>query len=771
MATNLVETEEMFNLAEPESDDIIRQRLRDAAAPIISRLSQLATDAATKRKDVERRWLADMCQYAGVRDVSEARGAPEVHTTRAPTGSQVFVNITRPKTNRVEGRICDILFPADDKNWGIQPTPVPELSTVARRGMEEAERAIADANRLEGLNDPNAVNPDGMGPVELLEKAEDLGTQAAEAQVKLDEAKRRCELMSMEIDDQLVEAQYAQKARDAIGWACKIGIGVIKGPVLTGTGKQRWAKGDTGYSLQGEQAPRPSSECTSPWAFFPDPSATCMADAEYALERHLPSGRELRSMARKLGFDKDTIKRLLEDGPGYGSKDDLQFLSDIRLLTGENAQVTGRYVVWEYHGQLTVDEVCTLIRAEGTEEANARAEAYERDADPLDDRMVIIWFCDGQMLKLSEYYPMDSSELLYSVFSYEKGNASILGAIGVPRSMRDSQEALNAAWRMMMDNAALSVGPQILIDKSAVKPVAGDDWTMRPRKAWLFDSVNGGAQPFQVFNVPMNQEQIAGIIALAQAFIDEETAMPRIAEGGGNMEQAAGVTSTVGGLAMLMNAAGVNIRRIVKNWDDDVTSPLIRRFYDFNMQHSTRDEIKGDMEIVARGTGVLLVREMQASNLSAITQQWTVHPVLAAMTKPYGMARQTLQALSINPDEMLVTEEEYQKKIEAMAGAEGETPDPQWEVRERIATMETQARLREAEMQREVAVLKLAETSKVSIEKINAEMMKARMANDSSERKLAAEIGVEQLNKREANAAGRVPTGSGGAISMGSEAA
>lgn len=761
---------------EPESEEQIAARLRDAAAPIVSRLSDLARDAVSKRKEIEVRWLEDMCQYAGVRSVSELSGKGQAtgQTTTQATGSQVFVNITRPKTNRTEGRICDILFPADDKNWGIQATPVPDLATVAKRGMQEAERAVEDANRLEGAGDPSATTPEGLPVPELLQKAEDLGTQAAEAQAKIDEADRRAELMQLEIDDQLVECRYSQKARDAIGWACKIGIGPLKGPVVSEGNRGRWQKGEQGFALTPSEdaAMKPGVECVSPWAFFPDPSATCIGDAEYVLERHLPSKRELRQMQRKLGFDKEVVRELLEEGPGQGKNSDLQFLADIRLLTGETTPIENRYVVWEYHGQLETGEIATLLRAMGPEGAE-RADEFEAEADPLQEQTVIAWFCNGKLLKLTEYYPMESGDLLYSVFSFEKGNASILGAIGVPRMMRDSQEALNAAWRMMMDNAALSVGPQVLLDKTAVKPADGD-WTMRPRKVWLWDSQNGSAQPFQTFNVAMNQEQLAGIIALAQAFIDEETSMPRIVEGGASAEQQAGVTQTVGGLAMLMNSAGVNIRRVVKNWDDDVTTPIIQRIYDWNMQFSPRDEIKGDMKIEARGTAVLLVREQQAQILLPLAQNWTSHPVLGPMLKQkgYGAARMALQTLGVDPADVLLAAEEYEKLMEAQAAAAQEQPeDPQWQIRMQIAQLEAETKRYVADREHEREMMELAQSRELTLEQINADLAKIREQNASKERALAAEIGVEEQNKREAQAMGREPTGSGGAISMGSKAA
>ena len=757
-----------------------RSQLEAAASKIVQRLTRIANDTALKRKPIELRWINALCQYSGVRSVSEINTGTTKSDiekganggTRGSNRSEVFVNITRPKTNRTEGRLSDILFPADDRNWGIQPTPAPELDTVAKRAMEEAERAVAEANRL-ASGGGEVTTPTGMSEADLIDKAQQLGVQGAEAAKILAEAKKRAERMGTEIDDQLVEARYAQKSRDALGWATKIGIGVLKGPVVMDGGRRSWVKGEEGYELRqsGERA-RPTVEHVSPWSFFPDPSATSIEDAEFIFERHLLSKSDLRKMARKVGFYDEPVGELITNGPGLTNGEDFQHLKDMRILTGDQADITGRYVVWEYHGPLETDEIVSLLRAMGTEEGNRRADEFESEADPLAEYRVIAHFCDGKLLKLAELYPMDSQEFIYSVFSLEKGPASILGAIGVPDKMHDSQEVLNAAWRMMMDNAKNSVGPQIVIDTARLRAADGDP-TLYPNKVWLYDSLaqsGNGNPPLETFNIPMNQEQLAGIIALAKSFIDDETAMPSIIEGGVSEERAPGAASTVGGFAMLMNSAGIDPRRMVKNWDDDVTTGLIRRFYDWNMQQSEKDEIKGDMQVEARGTSVLLARELQAPHLLTAATQLTVHPVLGMAHKPYDIARLFYQSVNINPADVLVEREEYDQRVKA--AAEQTAPeDPQWAVRKEIAMIDAEARRYESDASREVAILRLSEESKISIGDIAARLQEANLAHQSKERMLAAEIAVEQKNKAEAEAKGREPAGSGGFISSGSVAA
>lgn len=767
----------MDDVTNPEERQRQREKLRDAAAPIIARISEQAKVAVNERAPIERRWIEDLCQFHGVRSVEEMRGPVSskdniegggAGPTAAWTNSKVFINITQPKTNRFEGRLFDILFPADDKNWSIRPTPVPELET-ATKGLQHAEAAIEQVNDL--LEAPEgATSPEGLTQAELLAKASDLGTAAAEAQRILDEANGRCSLMEAEITDDFVQASYSVKARDAIGWACKLGVGILKGPILVDSGKRQWSKQDDGYSLSmaGAEA-RPAVDCLSPWSFFPDPFATCMADCEYVLERHLPSKREIKRMARRLGFYPDAVRELLETEPGTGSEKDMEHLQMIRLLTGETTQVKDRYILWEYHGALTVPEIASLMRLRGDEESMAKAEEFEKKNDPLDEQMVILYFCNDVLLKINPIYPMDSGDFIYSVFSLEKGQASVLGAIGIPRKMRDPQMMLNALVRMAMDNGALSIGPQVLVNRKSVKPFPGDDWTMRPRKLWDYDPDHAnGMKPFEPFNIPMNTTELIALIQLAKQFIDDEVAMPSIIEGGVSDERAPGAASTMGGFAMLLNSAGVEVRRTVKNWDDDITDGLVTRFYDFHMQHSDKEEIKGDMAIDALGTSVLLARETQAPNLMAIATTWTSHPILGPMVKAHKVASAAMRAVSINPNDALESEEDWQKKITAMAEQEGDG-DPQWAIRLQIAQIDADTRLQVADIERESEMMRLSANREISLEDIAAKLQAIREKAASEERRQAAEIGADKNQAREAMAMGMKPQGSGGSFNAGVE--
>ena len=108
---------------EEEYELEIAERLHTFA----SRLNRLASEQVAKRNQIEQRWLEDIRQYHGEYDVQEQA------LLSKQKGSEVFVNITRNKTNAAEARLQDMLFPTDDRNFGLYATPVPELDYLSQQ--------------------------------------------------------------------------------------------------------------------------------------------------------------------------------------------------------------------------------------------------------------------------------------------------------------------------------------------------------------------------------------------------------------------------------------------------------------------------------------------------------------------------------------------------------------------------------------------------------------------------------------------------------------
>lgn len=727
-----------------ESDQVLREEIdfREAARRLIDGLERDALDRVSKRQTVERRWIEDLRHYNSEYDpkmVAELKAADK---------SQLFVNKTRPKTDACEARLSDMLFPTDEDNWDVQPTPVPEMVDTAEAGEQQAAALTQQANEAKRAGDP--------AHGDLAEEAQGFASTTQRLREEMDEAQRRAGAMKAEIKDQFVECNYNQECRDVIRDACRIGTGVIVGPVgVTERSRRAWRKrppavegGAAVFELEMRADSRPAFYRLDPWSWFPEADARTPEDSDSFFERHLKTDKMMRALAKEPGFDKDAIRRLLRDG----AKRPLPtYLANIREITGENpSPFDERFQVWVYRGPLASDKL--RIISEATGDTTIAAPFLDgNDIDPLAEISVVIWFCQGEVLKFG-VHQLDSNESLYSVFNLSKDDGSIWG-YGVPYIMRNSQKALNAAWRMMMDNAGLASGPQIIVDRSVGEPSDGF-FHLTSRKVWLrFRTAILGKPLIESIDIPMHQAELANIISLAVRFIDDETAISVLAQG----EQGA-TTKTMGGMALLMNSVNVMFRRMVRAFDDDVTVPNVRRIYDWNMQFSRKEHIKGDFNVDARGSSVLLVREIQAQNLMLLLGL-SDKPDLGLMLKKAPLLRKTVQSMMIPSDEVVASDDEWKQILKDQANQKPEIP-PEVQGKVQVAQMDNETRLQTAMINREVELMRLAQMHNITLDQLKSRLQIKGMELASDERKLAVEVAVEA----EKDARGD-ETGSGGTLS------
>jgi hypothetical protein len=567
-------------------------------------LQRLAQEQVGIRQVIEDRWLADLEQYMGQYDAETKERLAKT------SGSQAFVNITRSKTTAAEARLSDMLFPSDDKNWGIQPTPVPDL-----------DKAV-------GSTDPNLA-------------------EFAKQQLQL--ATERAEAMAKEIDDQLVEAKYHQVARDVIHDACLFGTGIIKGPVIINRTRKMWQQvAGAVHQLQVVNEFRPGVEHVKIWDFFPDMSASKIEECAFIFERRYVTKKQLIELAKRPGYLTDQIRQVIAESPRMVASVGGTYIARMRELSGLQANLDDhRYELWEYHGPVEKD--------------NLRMCGCEVDDDELTEIEAVVAFINGRVIK-ADLNPLETNESPYSTFCFEDDDTSVFG-VGVPYLLRNEQKIVNAAWRMTLDNAALSTGPQIVVNREKVIP-SDNAWDLKAKKIWwgIDDEVDVN-KAFAAFEINSHQAELTDIFDRARELADEVTSLPMLAQG----EQGE-APDTLGGTSILMNAANVVLRRVVKQFDDGITKPFIGRMYDWNMQNSEKEEIKGDFEVDARGSSALMVKETQTQALQNLLVIAEREPY-KDLTKHAALYRKTVEAQHLNADDIVKTDKELE--------ADGQDPTKQ----------------------------------------------------------------------------------------------
>lgn len=691
-------------------------------------------EVVADRALIEERWVEDYRQYLGKYDATTLKNLEEDER------SSVFVNLTRPKTDNAEGQLVDMLFPNDDKNWGIKPTPVPSLMHAAQSDAP----AVMGGQQWRYKNDGQTVTEG------------DLAKQEMEA------ARKRSGRMERHIEDQLIESDYNTEARKAIHYACILGTGVICGPEVYREETRSWTLDKKGKAkMVTSEDPRPKARSVLPWDFYPDMSSDCIDNAEFVFERSYLTRRRVRQLKGRSGYLEDQLNKLLEMEPGETRTtstniDELREMVGISRSTNDN-----RYEIWTYRGP---------VSKEVLEEADIDCE------DGLDERDGVVVMAGTVILKVA-VNPKEVDRWPYYVYNWEEDDNCIFG-YSVPHQMRDAQRIINSAWRMMLDNASRSAGPQLVFNGKKLRPLDGD-YKIYPWKQWVNeDPTKTVSDVFQTFNFPSIQNDLGSIFQMAQQLVNQETNLPIIAQG----EQGP-VTPTVGGMSMLMNAANASRRNQVKGWDDNVTKPLIRAFYDWNMMFSKDDTIKGDFEVDARGTSALLIKETQTQHIMAMLDKYSGHPVLGKWLKPGNGLKKLSQAQHIPPDELLRTEEEVEDIEQRQQEAEAQQKDPSIQVEE-LRTQASQMReqneaqmqreklafdgqqrdqerqlkvalrqmdLQKAAMDRETRIMELSAEQNISLEKIYADLEKHRDKLDLDMSKFLTETDLKKEGGSEAN--------------------
>ena len=126
-----------------------------------------------------------------------------------------------------------------------------------------------------------------------------------------------------------------------------------------------------------------------------------------------------------------------------------------------------------------------------------------------------------------------------------------------------------------------------------------------------------------------------------------------------------GVGRTASGISMLMNAASGAIKSVIKNVDDYLLRPMGESFFRFNMQFDYSPEIKGDLEVKARGTESLMANEVRSQRLMQFLQVAS-NPALQPFAKFPYIIREIAKSMELDPDKVTNNIDEAARQAEIM---------------------------------------------------------------------------------------------------------
>lgn len=630
----------------------------DAFGLTIAKLRREAIDGR-RMLGIENEWLEDEEAYLGMDDANRAEfhatwrtikpaTAAAPFTTEAPskatqggaTKSTALVNITRPYCDAATARIADMLLPNDDQCWAIEPTPLPDLVESAR---EDVMMTVQDAT----------------GTFEVSEKD---FTQAI-----MDAATERAKKAERHIADWLVESNWKAEARAAIDDAGRIGTGILKGPIPKKRRCVSWSfeNGVATKTVKYEHVP--FTKRVDAWDFFPDPACgEDIQDGNHCFERDRITTRGLLNLKGTDGYIDAQIDACLKEGPIDAERDWTPSMQTIRTQNLRNE----RFEIWYFYGLV--------------ERSDLEAAGYTKLPSNGDYFHAIVTMVNHRVIKAA-LQALEDGTLPFDVMVWQKRPGMWCG-IGVNRQMRVPQRQLTAAIRNLMDNAALSAGPQIVIDSTKIVPVNGV-WEIVPRKLW---KAKEGAElvevdkAFRIVSIETRQAELMAIIELALRLAEQCTGMPLILQG----QMPEQKVETLGQQQMLQNNASSVLRRLAKLWDDNVTSRHITRYYEYLMEYGTDDSEKGDYRIEARGSSTLVERDIQNQGIALLFNAAILSPEYNL--DPKKTAEEYVRSQHLDPKRF----QPDQATLEARA-AEPVPPDPR--VQAAAIQAETQAQNRQAQ--------------------------------------------------------------------------
>ena len=602
-------------------EDMKAEELSDPkAGQIVSFVQEKYSRAETARETEEQRWIQAYRNYRGIY-------GPDVQFTSTEK-SQVFVKVTKTKVLAAYGQIAEVLFGGNKFPISIDPTILPD-------GVEETvsfETSPDQVKAEQGLPDllPGETYPDfqerlagiqkDLQPV--IDKVES-GPAKTPTSPQFFPAEVAAKKMEKKIHDQLEESHAKKHLRAAAFESALFGTGIMKGPFAVDKEYANWDE-EGNYSPVFKTIPQTTS--VSIWNFYPDPDAATMEEAEYVVERHKMSRSQLRALKNRPYFRKNALDNALKLGESYTKEWWEQAMED-----DANESKSERFEVLEFWGFVDTDIL---------EEQDIDIPKELKDAEQLS---VNVWVCNGQVLRLV-MNPFTPAYIPYFAAPYEMNPYSVFG-VGIAENMDDTQTLMNGFMRMAVDNAALSGNLLIEVDETNLVP--GQDLSVYPGKVFRRQ---GGAPGQAIFGTkfPNVSSENMMMFDKSRVLADESTGFPSFAHG---QTGVSGVGRTASGISMLMSAANGSIRNVVKNIDDYLLAPLGKAFFNFNMQFDFDQEIKGDLEIKARGTESLMANEVRSQRLMQFLQV-VQNPALAPFARMDYIVREIAKSMDLDPDKV-----------------------------------------------------------------------------------------------------------------------
>lgn len=612
------------------------------------------------RTNIDNRMMQDERQYEGRSRISEPNKRYPTDNDTPDLGDTVStIHATRSYTNLFAARVVDMVLPANEIPYRVDPDPNPDPACVPT------------------FAPPQPTQDEQGNPIE---------PTTEDSSAVLDDANERAAgKMQNTTKDQLMEGGLQRHGRKMIRDAFRIGVGILRGPFqqYKRRNKVRFEEGAPEPAVEVDELTVPGLAYVNPWYFWYDMTPG-LDKARKTFELELYDRSELMGLKKYPNIIVGAVDELLSEkeprvqGP----------LGE--ALAKRNRELN---LIEPLDGRWAMIRVFAAIDPVKLKEIGGIDWPHE-NVMPLIEMLM----CNGKCVKWKLSELECDYRVPYYAFTPFPCDDTIYGW-SIPYMGRSAQHTLDGAWEATKANASISSGAMIFLMKGMFSPKDGA-WRQGGPK--FFDFMGDGAvdirQALQSIVVPSNVEGNLQLVDKAMDNMSQDTMLSQILQG--NITEAA--QAPAAGLVQLINLHTIIQRDIATQFDDGVAQPLPQAFVQWNLLHNPDIGIKGDFNVRATASSAFVSKDVQTQHLQVLTQM-SNDPRFAGFSDAWALWQANVKILDVpDKDQICLPRDKALQNQAAMQQSQG---DPIAQAK--MAEIELGKQRLEAETQIRMAELQL----------------------------------------------------------------
>lgn len=639
MAQGLVRMESAASVIRAQTAAAVARAQAAAAQPAVTGLAGYVRGCWTKAKQAKLMIEQDMLR--AMRAKKGEYDPAKLAQIRQQGGSEIYMMLFSTKARQASALLKDVMIGAGtEKPWTLKPDPKPDISPeLITQVAQEALKLVMQAE-TSGL----PLSPDDMR--QMLKDYRD----KVQAQT-MDIARERCARMEDLMETQTVEGGWIEGLEEFIDDLAVFKTAFLKGPVIRKRTKAKWmpqqpVEGQPpAFELALSDELSLEWERVDPLMIYPAAWSRHTDDA-YLIERHQMQRGDLSALIGVEGYSEDAIRAVLDQFGDAG-------LHEWLMIDTARMVPEGRTPTQAVQTSDLIDAVQFWGPVSGKMLLEWGMDAT-KITDPAKEYEAEVWQIGPHTIKAA----INADPLKRRPY-YATGYERVPGAFwhnSLYDTIADVCDMCNGAARALANNLGIASGPQVQVNVDRLP--AGEKITeMYPWKLWqtLSDPNGGTMDAIKFFQPQSNAQELMMVYQQFSVMADEQSGIPRYMTGG---DAAGGAGRTASGLSMMLGNASKTIKAVVGNVDLNVIDKSINRLYFHNMRYSDNPDLKGAVNVMARGALSLITKETAQVRISEFLAR-TANPVDQQLMGPEGRAyllRENARTLSLDTDKILPNE-------------------------------------------------------------------------------------------------------------------